>query len=76
MILPCMIGLGVVTEAITQYTELVHLYFWHDDQNTITGCYEAEAQYFADTSEALAHPKLMDDVRWALIECQNRGLLG
>jgi len=71
-----LISLGAVTEVITQHTELVHLYFWHDEQNTITGCYEGEAQYFDNISDALANPKLMDDVRWALLECQNRGLLG
>ena len=70
------ISLSVITEEITQHTELVHLYFWHDKQNTITGCYEGEAQYFDKVDGALAHTKLMDDVRWALIECQNRGLLG
>lgn len=70
------ISLGVITEEITQHTELVHLYFWHDEQNTITGCYEGEAQYFNNVGYALAHPKLMEDVRWALLECQRRGLLG
>lgn len=70
-----LISLGVITEVITQHTELVHLYFWHDEKNTITGCYEGEAQYFDNISDALANPKLMDDVRWAFLECQHRGLL-
>jgi len=70
-----LIKLGVITEAITQHKELVHLYFWHDKEGTITGCYECEAQYFDKVTLALNHPKLMDDVRWALLECQNKKLL-
>ena len=71
-----LISLGVVSEVITQHAELIHLYFWHDEQSTITGCYEGETQYFDNISDALANPKLMDDVRWVLLECQNQRLLG
>jgi len=69
-----LVELGAVTEDVTQHTELVYLYFWHDKQNSITGCYECEAQYFDNTADALDHPKLMDDVRWALNECQRMRL--
>lgn len=70
-----LIVLGTITEEITQYKELIYLYYWHDKRDTITGCYECEAQYFTAVNEALHHPELMDDVHWALIECQNRKLL-
>jgi len=70
-----LITLGVITEEVTSHTELVHLYFWHDTHSTITGCYEGEAKYFDSIEEALEHPKLMDDVCWALNECCDRGLL-
>jgi len=69
------INLGVITEAITNYTELIHVFFWHDKQRTITGCYECEAKYYENCEDAYKHSKIMDDVRWALIECQKRGLL-
>lgn len=70
-----LIVLGAIAEEITKYKDLVYLYYWHDKKETITGFYECEAQYFTDVNEALHHPELMDDVRWALIECQNRKLL-
>lgn len=69
------IKLGAITELYTQYSELVHIYFWHDKQGTITGCYEGEAQYFDNVKVVLGHSKAMDDVRWALGECQRRNLL-
>lgn len=67
--------IGAVTESWTDHTELVHIHFWHDTANTITGCYEAEAITFDTVDTALAHPKLMAYARWALLECQRRGLL-
>lgn len=70
-----LIKLGIITEEVTHHTELVYIYFWHDQQGTITGCYECEAQYFNKVDEALSHPKIMDDVCWALGECQKRKLL-
>ncbi len=70
-----LILLGVVSEAITKHAELLHLYFWRDRCNSITGCYEAEAHYYNHVADALAEPKLMDDVRWALLESQEQGLL-
>lgn len=69
------ISLGAITEAITKYSELIYVYFWHDKHGTITGCYECEAKYYDDCAAALTHPKIMDDVRWLLHECQKRKLL-
>lgn len=70
-----LISLGAITEAITNYSELIYLYFWHDKHGTITGCYECEAKYYDTVDEIYYHSKLMDDVRWLLTECQNRRLL-
>ncbi|HET9844059.1 MAG TPA: hypothetical protein VFP93_05325 [Gammaproteobacteria bacterium] len=67
--------IGTITEAITNYSELIYLYFWHDKHGTITGCYECEAKYYDTVDEIYSHPKLMDNVRWLLTECQNRRLL-
>ncbi len=70
-----LISLGGVTEDWTQHKELVHLYFWHDRQGTITGCYEAETRYYKSIEEALLHPKIMDYVKWALDRAKSLGLL-
>jgi 8-oxo-dGTP diphosphatase len=69
------IPLGVITESQTNFCELVHVFFWHDKRGTITGCYEGTARYYSHPNEAMAHPKIMDDVKWLLAECQHRKLL-
>lgn len=69
------VELGALTEAVTDHKELAFLYYWHDKENTITGCYECDPIYFRDADAALNHPKLTDDVIWALEECKRRGLL-
>ncbi len=69
------ISLGVLTESVTNYKQLVYVYFWHDKAGSITGCYEGEARYYNNASEAEKHPKIMDDVRWLLRECKKRKLL-
>lgn len=70
-----LIFIGAVSEDFTGHTELVHVHFWHDVHDTITGCYEGEAVYYECVADALAHPKIMDYVRWALIEAQKRNLI-
>lgn len=69
------ISLGAITEATSNHTELVYVYFWHDQEGTITGCYEGQAKYYQNTSSALAHPKVMSDVVWLLHECTKRKLI-
>jgi 8-oxo-dGTP diphosphatase len=69
------ICLGALTEAETGHSEIVHTYFWHDRNGTITGCYECEAVYYDRIAGALAHPKIMDYLSWMLLECQARGLM-
>ncbi len=46
--------LGKITESVTQHQDVIHLYFWHDEHGTITGCYEGEARYYDTVDEALA----------------------
>ncbi len=70
-----LIFIGAVSEDITNHTEIVHVYFWHDKDQSITGCYEAEAITFEDVALALAHPKIMDYAAWALMECRRSGLI-
>lgn len=72
---PDVVSLGAITESITQYSELIYEYFWHDKAGTITGCYECEAQFFDTIEEACSHPKIMDDVLWLLQTCQKKCLL-
>ncbi len=69
------IHLGAYTEVATNYTDLVYSYFWHDRLGTITGCYEDEARYYENCAHVFTHKKIMDDVKWQLQECQNKGLL-
>lgn len=67
--------IGAVSEEFTNHTELVHVHFWHDKNNTITGCYEAEAVRYDSAEGALAHPKIMDYAVWALGVCRDGGLI-
>jgi len=69
------VNLGAITDAVSKYTELVYVYFWHDHLGTITGCYEGSPLYFDNIESAITHPKVMDYVRWLLEKCKNRGLL-
>ena len=61
-----MIFIGAVTEEWTNYADIVHVYFWHDQRGTITGCYEDEPIEFANVDEALQRSDVMDYARWAL----------
>jgi 8-oxo-dGTP diphosphatase len=69
------ISLGAVTEAVTEYGDLIYEYFWHDKTGTITGCYECESRFYDSIDEVLTHPKVMDDVCWLLDICRSRGLV-
>ncbi len=69
------ISFGTITDAISKYTELVYLYFWHDHLGTITGCYEGKPLYFDDIDSVKIYPKVMDYVPWLLEACKNSGVL-
>ena len=76
VVLPAdVISLGAISETETHDVGIIHVYFWHDKAGTITGCYECEAVYYDRAAGALAHPKIMDYVVWALDECRARGLI-
>lgn len=55
--------------------KLLSLFFWHDENGSITGCYEGYPEYYDSVVEALQADKLEDKARWALEECRARGLL-
>jgi len=67
--------IGSISEDFTDHTELVHVYFWHDRENKITGCYEAEPIYFENAAQAIAHPKIMEYSVWALKKCLAHDLI-
>lgn len=67
--------LGSYTEAITNHNDLIVGYFWHDVNNTITGCYEGEPRYFKTIGAALCADKLFDDVPYLLKIAQSKGLI-
>jgi 8-oxo-dGTP diphosphatase len=70
-----LIEIGIVTEDWTGHAEAVHIHFWHDKNNTITGCYEAELITFDNADAAMSHPKIMDYATWALQECKRLQLI-
>lgn len=70
-----LISLGAITEGMTNHEELVHVFFWYDSRETITGCYEGEAAYFKDVASVLAKPNITDGLRLMLKICQEKGLL-
>lgn len=67
--------LGAVSEAVFDHKDILHLYFWHDVEGRITGCYEGEAKVLGSVEDVLAHPKIMDYLPWALRRCQEKGYL-
>ena len=67
--------LGAITEAVSNHKELIHEFFWHDINNTMTGCYEGEILIFDNPEQLLTQPKLIDDVPWAIKQCQERNLI-
>lgn len=70
-----LIYIAALTEDFTQHTELVHVHFWHDQEDTITGCYERGYIEFNTAQDALQYPHLMPYTRWAIEECVKKGLI-
>lgn len=64
------IYLGAITEQATNYSELIYSYFWHDQSDSITGCYEDKAKFFDNIQEVLNNNNVTDDVRWMLNKYQ------
>lgn len=70
-----LIFLGAYTEKITGYQDIIFGYFWHDIEGKITGCYEGEALYFSTLNAIVQWPRIMDDISWLLMTCQQKKLL-
>ncbi len=70
-----MVFIGAVTEKWTNYADIVHVYFWHDRDGTITGCYEDEPIEFENVGVALLNLELMDYARWALEKAKEMNLI-
>lgn len=69
------INLGTISENYTNYNDLIYTYFWRDQKNTITGCYEGEPKFFNSYSDVIMYPNVLDDVVWILNECLDRRLI-
>jgi 8-oxo-dGTP diphosphatase len=69
------VSFGAVTEDITNHTEIIYVYFWHDHAGTITGCYEGTPLYFDNIASVMEYPKVMDYVLWLLEKSRSHGLL-
>lgn len=70
------IKLESITEILTNHSDVLHMYFWHDKNNTITGCYEGQVVAFDNMVDVLMYTdKLTDEVLWSLRECYRRNLL-
>lgn len=67
--------IGSITEEWTNHREVVHVFFWHDVNGDITGCYEGETKAFENVESILKHPQVMDYAKWSIQECSNKGLL-
>ena len=58
--------LGAVTESVTGHSELIYAYYWQDELDTLTGCYEDRACYFDCAQDVVSNPHVTDDVTWML----------
>lgn len=66
--------LGAFTKAGLE-NALIHAFWWHDQENSITGCYEGEPAYFADAADILSQTNITPDVYWIVKQCLSRGLM-
>lgn len=69
------ISFGALTEEYSNHDELIYVYFWHDKEGTITGCYEGEMAIFDNVNAALKKSNITDGLRWLLMECQKKNLI-
>ncbi len=67
--------IGAVSEDFSGHSDILHLYFWHDKNGLITGCYEGEVRFYKSVNDVWAHPKIMDYLRWGLTKAQDMGLV-
>lgn len=69
------VTLSTYTEKCTNFKDLIYGYFWHDANNTITGCYEGEARYFSNIQQITKEKRIMDDVIFLLHKCEHLNLI-
>ena len=69
------IKLDAITEQMSRHKDLIYTYFWHDRDNTITGCYEGERAFFECAADVLDLQKIKDALRWLLPRCKERELI-
>lgn len=67
--------LGAYTEKASNFTDLIYGYFWHDQHDKITGCYEGAPAYFDSIAQVLKSKKLMDEIPYLIDLCNKKGFL-
>lgn len=68
------VSLGAIASKNGSESILVYMYFWRDDKDTITGCYEGHAAYINDPIFLKAIPRVNNSVTWVINECKRRDL--
>lgn len=58
--------LGAFTKSESEDEDLICSYFWHDKDNTITGCYEGHPVYFETIADALKSENALSGIPWIL----------
>jgi len=66
--------LGAISKAGLD-NALIHAFWWHDQANSISGCYEGEPAYFNDAAAILAQHNITADVYWIVKQCLSKGLI-
>ena len=68
-------SLGTITEALSNHTEPVHTFFWHDRSHKITDCFEGEIKEFDSINSILLEDNWVDDIIWLITEASLQKLL-
>lgn len=72
--LPDEIYLGAITKSDLS-NALIHGYFWHDKEGTITGCYEGEPAFFSCATDIFKQSNITSDAYWIVKQCISRRLI-
>tara|TARA_R110000868_G_scaffold392051_3_gene662539 strand:+ start:727 stop:1191 length:465 start_codon:yes stop_codon:yes gene_type:complete len=68
--------IGAVAEEISDYSELIYEFFWHDKNGILTDkCNEGSQKIFKCYHEVLVNKKLIDDVPWIIKRCIKLGFI-
>ncbi|HHG8556520.1 Nudix hydrolase domain-containing protein [Legionella pneumophila subsp. pneumophila] len=70
-----LVSFGAITESISKHKELIHTFFWHDKEGTITGCYEGLPRFFNESAHILLQTKITDGLRWLIDESKKLHLI-